>query len=199
MTTAQSTGGFTVELPAGGLLNLESAEEVGLWEESAKAMIADYNLTKRGDLILAGAILTQQLAMYRAQLDMTDPKKRKAAREEVTKAATEVRELEKALGIDKKTREQGGQHTTADYITRIKRAARMKGIHITERTKAYEALAGELRWRIRLLRNGDDEDRAYHGITPENVLSFAEQELAKIEQKDKEWAKEKARLFVGRL
>lgn len=199
MTSNLMSAEFTVELPAGGMIEVESAEEVALWEQSARAAIEDYRLTKRGDLILLGAILTQQLAMYRAQVEMLDPKKRHSAREEVAKAAGEVRALESSLGIDKKTRESGGAHTTADYLTRLKRAGRMYGVRISERTKAHEAFANELRWKLRLLRNGDAEDRAYHGLTPESIIGWAENELAKIEEQDAVWAKEKGRLFVGQL
>jgi hypothetical protein len=190
---------FTVELPAGGLIALNSAEEVNLWNGSAKRYIEDYGIIKQNDLVLVGACLTHQLTMYRAQQELTDPKKASSAQNTIIKAATEIRELEKALGIDKKTREAGGQHTISDFLTRLKRAGHVKGVHIAERVKLMEAFTNELRWKVRLLENGDDEDRAYHGLTHENVVKWAAVELAKIEEHDKKFATEKGATFVGRL
>lgn len=190
---------FEVALPAGGRLELRDADEVDLWETSAQRYIDDYGIAKANDLMLLGAILSQGVAMYRAQRDLTDHKKAANAQNIIIKAAGEIRELEKALGIDKKTREQGGQHTVADYVTRLKRAGNAKGVRIAERVKAFEAFNMELRWKLRLLENGDDEDRAYHNLSPESICAWARNELAKLEEADKQWAMQKGKIFVGRL
>lgn len=190
---------FSVELPAGGRLTLNNAEEVEMWETSRDRYIDDYGLSKANDLMLLGAILSQALAMYRAQQDLADPKKSSGAQGIIIKAAEEIRALEKALGIDKAAREKGGQHTVSDYITRLKAAAHEKGVHIADRVKAYEAFNMELRWKLRLLRNGDEEDKAYHGLSERTILEWAENELAKLEEADKKWAKTKGRVFVGKL
>jgi hypothetical protein len=192
-------GNLEVDLPAGGRLALKTPDEVNLWQESARKYIADYGISKTNDLVLLGAILSQNIAMYRAQLDLGDPRKANAAVTLIGKTSEQIRELEKALGIDKKTREAGGQHTVADYVTRLKRAAHAKGVRIADRVQAYEAFNMELRWKLRLLRNGDDEDRAYHNLSPESICAWAERELAKLEEADKNWAMQKGKVFVGRL
>jgi hypothetical protein len=194
-----SVDDFTVDLPGGGQLDLLGADEVDVWNHTSERYIQDYGLVKQNDLVLLGAILAQAVAMYRAQKDLTDPKKASSAQGILIKAATEIRELEKALGIDKKTREAGGQHTVIDYITRLKRAAHAKGVRIAERVKAYEAFNMELRWKLRLLQNGDDEDRKYHNVSEKSICEWAARELAKLEEADKKWAKEKGKVFVGRL
>jgi ethanolamine utilization cobalamin adenosyltransferase len=65
--------------------------------------------------------------------------------------------------------------------------------------KAYEQLAMDARWRLRLMRNGDAEDRAYHKLTPQTVCDWLEEELTKLEAIDKEYAREKHAVFVGRF
>lgn len=190
---------FRVDLPAGGSLELNDPDEVSLWNESGKRFVADYGITKANDLVLLGALLTQGIHMYRAQRDMSDPKKASSAQNVIIKAAGEIRELEKALGIDKKTREAGGQHTVGDYVKTLKQAAHERGVHISKRTQAYESFAMELRWRVRLLRNGDSEDRHYHAISERTIVEYVEAELAKLEEVDKQFAREKGRVFVGRL
>ncbi len=192
-------GQYEVDLPAGGRMTLQDAEEVLYWETNAKRYISDYGLSKASDLIHVGAILSQGIAMYRAQIAMADPKKANQAVNQITKSSEAIQTLEKSLGIDRKTREAGGKHETADYITRLKRAAHEKGVRISDRTKAFEAFAMELTWKIRLLRNGDDEDRAYHNLSEASIVAWAEGELAKLADQEKKWAHEKGKVFVGKL
>jgi hypothetical protein len=211
---------FEVDLPAGGRLNLHSLAEVELWEESSKRYMSDYQLTQQNDLLLLGAILSQQLAMFRAQQRMngmtpeldangvpTGAYQRKelkvtdmsAAQGTIIKASQEIRELEKTLGIDKKNREAGGAHTVQNYVTTLKAAARSYGLHLSRRMQAYEAMAMETRWKLRLLRHGDPEDRAYHHVTPQTICDWLEAELARLEELDQRYAVEKHKVFVGRF
>lgn len=192
---------FDVDLPAGGRIELQDADEVAMWNQNAEKYIEDYALSKQNDLVLLGSILTQSLAMYRAQRDMVQAESDKMAQAQnrVAKATEEIRNIEKALGIDKKARESGGQHTLASYVATAKKAAHVKGVRISERVKAYEGFVMGLRWRLRLLRNGDAEDRAHHGISEEAVVVWCEEQVAALEEADKKWAHEEGAVFVGRL
>jgi len=209
-----------VELPAGGKLMLHGIDEVAMWTQSRERYVKDYALSQQNDLILVGAILSQQLAMFRAQKRMNGmepevdvngtptgkyktahptPAEMREAQSTITKCGEEIRELEKSLGIDKKTREAGGQHTVANYVQDLKSAAREYGVHLSRRVLAYEKFAMELRWKLRLLKNGDPEDRSYHRLTEKTICDWARDELAKLEEVDRTYAKEKGRIWVGRL
>lgn len=211
---------FEVELPTGGKLHLQSAEEVQLWEDGERAYKADYVLSKPNDLVLLGAILTQQLALFRAQqringmepvLDANNvptgqyqvvkmkASELAAAQETVRKASKEIREIESALGIDKKNREAGGSQTVPQYVSFLKRAAHEYGVHISKRTIAYEKFCMALRTKLRILQNADEEDKAYENVSEDSVLEFARNELARLEQIDKDFAKDKGKVFVGKL
>lgn len=211
---------FEVEPPAGGKLHLHSLDEVELWEESAKRYVADYQLVQQNDLLLLGAILSQQLLMYRAQQRMNGmlpeldangvPTGRfqrrelkvsemSAAQATIVKASTEIRELEKTLGIDKKNREAGGAHTVQNYVGQLKTAARAYGLHLNRRMQEYEKVMMEARWKIRLLHHGDPEDRAYHALTDKSIVDWLEKELVRMEELDKRYAAEKHKVFVGRF
>lgn len=172
-----------------------------MFEQNSERYIEDYGLSKQNDLVLLSAILTQGLTMYRAQKDLvsTDVDHMAQAQNRIVKAAEEIRNLEKALGIDKKTREQGGSHTVGSYVSLLKRAAHAKGVRISERTKAYETFVMGLRWRLRLLRNGDAEDKAHHGLSEESIIVWCEDQVAALEAADKKWAHEKGAVFVGQL
>lgn len=211
---------YKVELPSGGPLHLQSDEEVELWSKSHARYIEDYQLTKLNDLVLLGAILQQQVIVFRAQrringmkpeidgnglptgryiMEELDADQMSAAVSMMTKATQEITRIEKALGIDKVTRESGGAHSLDQYLRTLKSAAHLRGVHITKRTLAYEKFVNELRWRIRGLRNWDAEDRSYHNLTPETVLDWCWEQLTGLEQVDKDFAREKGKLFVGKL
>lgn len=212
---------WEADLPAGGTLFLRSAEELEYFDKIRDGYVKDYNLTKLNDLALLGALLSQQLEVYRAQqlmngmepvvdannvptgqyaiVEVKDATKN-AAQQRLLKATEEVRQIEKSLGIDKKTRESGGQYTLESYTGMLKKAARDYGLHISRRFKMHERFANGLRWRIRLWENGDDEDRREHGVeTPEKVIAWAKTELQKVENADKKYANEKGRMVVGKL
>jgi hypothetical protein len=219
-TTTVIPGDFEVELPAGGRLWLQSEEEVELWNQSSERYIDDYQLAKTNDLVLLGAILQQQIVMFRAQrlmngmepemdgqglptgryvMKQLDPDEMGAATNMLNKASGEVTRIEKVLGIDKVGRESGSAHTLANYMKTLKDAAHARGIHISERVIAYEEFVNGLRWRLRLMRNGDAEDRAYHDLTPDKLLEWAWGEVQRLEQVDKDFAAEYGKLFVGKL
>lgn len=217
----QQSNLFSVTLPAGGELVLHTQDEVDMWEQSAEKYTKEYRLTKPNDLVLLGVILTQNLALFRAQQQINgmepefDPsgiptgryKKitnqksaDRTAQQKITiEASKEIRELEKALGIDKKTRESGGAHNVADYLTKLKKAAHMYGVHISKRMKRYEQTMMEARWKIRLLRNGDPEDLKEHDISEASIVKWLEDELVELEEADKLYAKEKGRIYLGQL
>jgi hypothetical protein len=84
-------------------------------------------------------------------------------------------------------------------VSTLKLAARQYGIHLSTRMKAYEKVMMDARWKLRLLRNGDPEDRSYHKLTPQAFCDWLEEELKKLEQVDKDFARDKATVFAGRF
>jgi hypothetical protein len=219
-TPVPTTTNFEVDLPAGGKLYVQSVEEIDLWEKSRERYIEDYHLSKQNDLVLLGALLQQQILLFRAQREVNgmvpeldtqrkptgsyimkdvEPDEVAHHMKALTNASDQIQKIEKALGIDKVSRESGGQFTISDYLKTLKRAARMRAIHLSRRVIAYEELVGQIRWRIRLYRNGDAEDRAYHDLTPDNMIDWLEGQLKELENVDKEFAKEYGKMFVGKL
>jgi hypothetical protein len=193
---------------------------VEVWDQLRDKYIRDYALTKANDLALLGTILSQHLVIFRAEQKLNGmtpeldhgqvPTGRykheppsdaeiSSAHKSINAASKEIRELESSLGVDKKTREAGGQHTVGDYVTKLKKAAHQMGVHISKRTLAYEEFCMELKWKLRVLANADEEDKQYEDLTPEKVMEWASRELAKLEEVDKQFAKDKGKVFVGQL
>lgn len=220
MSVAAPPPDYKVELPAGGFLPLQTADEVEFWQRSAEKYKEEYTLSKQNDLIALGQLLQQQVILYRAQLAMNGMEPELNAQgvptgnhrrielnagevaswqKTMTAASTEIRNLEKSLGIDKATREQGGAHTVDSYVRTLKRAAHQRGVHIAKRTEEYERVINELRVRIRLLYFGDEEDRKYHNINPKSILDWLKDETDRLADVDQKFNREKGKLYRGQL
>lgn len=213
---------YRVELPAGGVLHLQTPDECDFWEMSWERYREEYvaDQMKQNDLIALGQLLQQQIILFRAQTAINgmapevdgsgvptgsykrvelDGAEVSAWQKTMASAAQEMRELEKQLGIDKKTRESGGAQTVASYIQVLKRAAHQRAVHISKRTLEYERVINEARVRLRLLYHGDAEDRKYHNITPKTILDWLQSECARLEEVDKKHNRDKGKLWVGKL
>jgi hypothetical protein len=212
---------YTVNLPSGGKLHLQTPDEADLWNKALDKYRDDYHFQKHNDLINLGALLQQQVVLYRCQVAINgmEPELDPATgvptgsyrrvdldgndlagyQKTLTASAVELARLEKALGIDKVTRESGGAHTIDSYLKTLKRAAHERGIHITEMVTEYQNVFKELSWRLRLLYRGDPQDRAYHDITPKTTLDWLWDEIHRLEAKDKEWARTVGKLYTGSL
>lgn len=217
---AQPQQNFEVDLPGGGRIHLQTMDEVDLWEDSRDKYLSDYKLTAQSDRLSVGTALLLHLEIFRAQQRINgmepqlDPsgiptgqyvsvkvgaQDRTAALNVIIKSQGEIREIEKALGIDKKTRDQGGQYDVASYIKGAKLSAREYGVHLSKRYQAYESTIMAARVKLRMLRNLDAEDLATENLTPESFLVWMEGELAKLEAADIKFAHEKGKLIVGRV
>lgn len=211
---------FRVELPAGGALYLHSAEEVELWDKMMSRYVEDYQLSNTNDLLTLGTILQQQILMFRAQF-LTNGMEAEfdaagvptghyvkskgsaddmvAAQKLMNTARSEISAMEKQLGIDKASREAGGQVSVQSYLQNLKRAAHARGIHVSTRVIKYEQFVQDLSWRLRVLFNADAEDKAYHNITPEAICEWASDQIKELEDADKKFAREIGSLYVGKL
>jgi hypothetical protein len=210
---------YRVELPGGGGgITLQSAEEMDRWQTLENAYREQYDLRKINDLTNLTTLLVQHINLYRAQqalsgripeVDETDlptgryvmrtltPNEIKAYQEQINTASKEVREIERTMGIDRKSRDQAGDESMKSWLLAMKARAHRYGLHVSARTKAYEEFAMELRWRCRLNEVGDAEDKAYEDVSDAGVVRWAREHLAELERKDKEFAQEQGALILG--
>jgi hypothetical protein len=209
-----------VKMPGGGGdMWLASEAEVDRWQTLETQYRDQYDLKKINDLTGLSTLLVQQMNLYRAQMGLsgrvpiTDseglptgrmksvvlkPAEIKQYQEAVTAASKEIREIEKSMGIDKKSRDNAGDETLRSWLLEMKDRAHRYGLHISDRTKSYEEFAMELRWRLRLNEVGDAEDKHYEDCTDEGVIKWAREQVAALESRDKEFAQEEGALVLGR-
>src|SRR5436190_18250080 len=210
-----SNTALQVELPVGGKLQLQSPEEVALWNKAKDRYINDYHLQNVNDLNLLGAILQQLITQFRStmslngmvpELDNSNVPTGKyksltldadetAKHNKILNTATgEIRTLEKALGIDKVSREAGGQVSVANFLRTLKAAAHERGIHITQRTLWVEGFINELSTMLRMYNNLDAEDRAYHDLTPDRLLDWCKEKVDEFHALDQQWHRDTGKL-----
>lgn len=209
---------YRVDRPGGGFIYLQSDEEVDLWETLERDYKEQYSLRKVNDLTNLGSLLVQQINLYRAQTALSGrlpeldeeelptgrhvmkrlkPAEVKSYQETITNTQKEIRAIEREMGIDKKSREQAADETLRGWLTAMKARAHRYGLHVAARTTAYEQFCMELRWRVRLNAIGDAEDKNYERCTAEQIVEWAKGELAALEGRDVEFAKDEGALVVG--
>lgn len=212
---------YRVDLPGGGTFPGQSPDEVDLAEEVTRSYVKEFNITKGSDLQKVADIVVQRILIHRAHQEMSGlqpvfdvrgrptgelkrvdrpkPNQMSQLQKTVGEAQREIRAIDKSLGVDKATREQGGGESTQDYLRRTKEAGHTYAVHLHESAKACLKLSKECSWRLRLLAGEDEEDRGHHGLTEESFCEWLRGEVAKLEEADKRWAKDKYALFVGKL
>ena len=214
-----STNDYAVDLPGGGgQIHLQSLEEVDRWQTLAAAYQDQYKLVKINDLTNLGTLLVQHINLYRAQqalsgrlpeIDDDDlptgryvmrplkPTEVRAYQDQINTASKEVREIEKAMQIDKRSRDNAGDETLRGWLVTMKARAHRYGLHVSKRVTAYEEFVMELRWRVRLNETGDAEDKHYEDCDDAGIIRWARRQLAELEKTDQEFAKEEGALVVG--
>jgi hypothetical protein len=219
MAPAAATN-FEVELPGGGKLPLQTIDEVEVFEESRDRYLSDYSIRNQSDRLAVNHMLILSIEAFRAsqRINGMEPEldpagvptgryikgkvtgtERAAALNVLIKSRESVADTEKQLGIDKKTRDQGGQYDVATYIEGAKKGAREFGVHLSKRYIAYTFFVKALRTQLRMLRQLDAEDLVEARLSKESLLEWAWNELDKLEEIDKRFAAEKGRLIVGRV
>jgi hypothetical protein len=210
---------YRVDLPGGGGgITLQSAEEVDRWQVLEAAYREQYDLRKINDLTNLGTLLVQHVNLYRSQqalsgrvpeIDSNDlptgryvakvlkPAEIKSWQEQITTVSKEIREIEKTMGIDKKSRDAAGDESLKSWLIAMKGRAHRYGLHVSGRVKAYEEFTMELRWRLRLNEVGDAEDKHYEDVDDAGVVKWAREQLAVLEEADKKFATDEGALVLG--
>lgn len=215
---AQPPQNFEVELPGGGKLNLQTLEEVEAFEDSRDQYLSDYKLTNQSDRLAVNAMLILHMEAFRAAQRLNGMEAevdangiptgrykkvevkgqdRAAALSILIKTRESIADTEKSLGIDKRTRDQGGQFDVSTYIGGAKQGAREYGVHLSKRYIAYVGFVMALRTQLRMLRQLDAEDLAEMRLSADSLLEWEWNELMALEAVDQKFAHEKGRLIAG--
>lgn len=210
-------GQYPVTLPGGGTIILGTPAEEDYLKEQISRLQAEYGFTKPNDLSRLSQLAVSELEAWRLMQRMSgriprydgngrlcgyteiEFSERSEIPDMLTKLQKEIRYLETALKIDRKTREGDGDGDIREYMGGLKAAAIHYGVHLSERYKAYDNFVNEMRWRLRVLENPDKDDRKYHQLEkPGDLVKWAKDELDKLHEVDKEFAANKQSLWMAR-
>jgi len=207
------------KLPHGGTITLQNPEEVIYFRELKKTYEDEYgsllikpNDRNRLSQLIGFELLAQRMTqrmmgavnLYDADGNITgiekiDPVEMANISIMLPKIQDEIRKLESALKIDKRTREGSGEGDVRNYMETLKKAAIQYKVHLSKRYTSFDEFVNELRWRMRVYANPDMEDRAYHNLdTPEKLHEWINKELTELEEVDKLFATDKQALWVGK-
>jgi len=208
---------YTSKLPGGGSVTFSNPNELDFFEKTKKRYVNEYAFTKPNDLTRLSQLLMAELAAYRMNQRMAgsipvydrsgnitgfntiEPQEISELAKALPSIQKEIRDLESALKIDKKTRDGSGAHEVRHYLESLKKVALKYGVHLSDRYVAYDEFVSELRWRLRVFNNTDEDDRAYHNVkTAEDIIKWSEGQLLKLEDVDKQFAKNKQALWMSK-
>lgn len=208
------------KLPHGGTINLQNPEEVSYFRELMKEYKTEYAslMNKPNDRNRLSQLITFELIAHRYTqrmmgtvnvydqmgnvkgVEKIDPVEMNLISQNLPKVQDEIRKLESALKIDKRTREGSGEGDIRNYMENLKKAAINYKVHLSKRYVAYDNFVNELRWRMRVIHNADNEDRAYHNLdTPEKLQDWIDEQLNELDSVDKAFGKDKQSLWVGKI
>jgi hypothetical protein len=208
------------KLPNGGTITLQNPEEVAYFRSLSSAYGEDYAslLSKPNDRNRLSQLISFELIAHRYTqrmmgtvnmydgnqniigIEKVDPVEMNIISQNLPKVQEEIRKLESSLKIDKRTREGSGEGDIRNYMENLKKAAINYKVHLSKRYIAFDEFVNELRWRMRVVCNADLEDRAYHNLdTPEKLFDWINQQLNELEEVDKDFAKNKQSLWVGKI
>jgi len=219
-STGQNITVYHEKLPHGGTITLQNPEEVSYFRELRKTYEEEYAtlLLKPNDKNRLSQLIGFELMAHRLTqrmmgavntydddgnitgIERIDPVEMANISAMLPKVQDEIRKLESALKIDKRTREGSGEGDIRNYMETLKKAAIQYKVHLSKRYTANDEFVNELRWRMRVFTTADQEDRAYHGIdTVEKLHEWVGQSLLELEEIDKDFAVNKQSLWIGKV
>ena len=206
------------KMPNGGTITMLNPEEVAYYREMRSKYEKEYAglLTKPNDINRLSQLLSFELTAHRytqrmvgsvtqyndagevVGIELVDALEMASISQTLPKVQEEIRKLEQALKIDKRTREGSSEGDIKNYMESLKRAAIQYKVHLSERYTAFDEFVNELKWRMRVLANPDEEDRKYHGVeTAEKLCVWIEGQLNDLTEIDKKFANDKQSLWTG--
>jgi hypothetical protein len=168
-----------VMLPSGGLFYVHD-REVAYFNDRCSKYQTDNHFTNISDLqdldrLLVAELLIQRWGTWVSQKRdyWNDPVDENATQKMIREHSGEVRQLKKALGLDKETRDKvRGEDSVDAYVKALRRRAKEFGyMRNAQAAKAIE-LWQELSSIILLYDNCDEQERIQQHCTPDEIMHW---------------------------
>jgi len=176
---AVMTNEITVVGPAGGTFIVLTPDEQRFFEDLCDKYTRDYafqNVSDLADLerVVQGEVLSQRYNRYLSVGDdyWGDPISTKEFSDAVKTVSGELRQLKKALGIDRTSRRMDSTESLSDYVGKLLERAREFGVMRNEQSTKVLTIFHELRALITLHDNCTEEERREQGAEMEDIMTW---------------------------
>jgi hypothetical protein len=172
--------GLPVTLPSGATFSVLTSDEVEYVKDRVTRYLADNHFVNVSDLQDVDRMVVMELLVHRWSLWLSrgkdyfdDEVDEKSFRRSLGEYSTEVRQLKKALGIDKVTRDkQKGDDSVPTYLTELNiRALEFGYMRNAQQAKSIE-LFMQLRSLVTLHDNSDDQERMEMHCSEEDIFEW---------------------------
>jgi hypothetical protein len=184
---------WPVTTPSGGQVNLMTEDEAVWYTDRRDQYVAQNKFTNQSDLndldrvIFMECIInrlstwiTQGFDYFMTRID------EKLVHQQISEYSKELRQVKKALGIDKVTRDQSKAESVGDYINTVLQRAKEFGYHRNEQYEKSVTLIYQLKTLVLTYDRCDKTEREDLGLSPDSILDWVRTTLvAEWEDLDK--------------
>jgi hypothetical protein len=204
---AVPTKEITVVGPAGGTWIALTDDEQRFFEDLCRKYTEDYafqNVSDLADLerIIQGEVLSQRYNRYLSTGEdyWGDTITVKEYEDALKSKSGELRQLKKALGIDRISRQKDSSDSLSDYIAKLLERAREFGVMRNDQTTAALTTFMELRSLVTLHDNSNEEERRTQGCTMEDIFDWLrEYAFPEFDQVDREFVESSQRYWIQEM
>ena len=175
-----AAGALTVELPSGDEFTVMSQDEVDWVETTTARYVSQFAFENALDLNMLDRCVQSELLHWRVSRWCARGKDYdehvvilEEWREFLVKTSQEIRQMQKALGVDKVTREKlRGDGSVHVYLAQLRERAGHFGVNRSNQLERALTLVMELRTLVTMHDNCTPDERARFKISPDTILEW---------------------------
>lgn len=170
---------YPVVTPSGGDLSLLTSEEADWYCDRRDEYMQQNKFTNQSDLADLDRVLLMETMINRwstwlsrgfdymqARVD------ERATQKSIADYSKELRQVKRALGIDKATRDKDKQDSVGDFVDTLLRRAKEFGVHRNQQYEKAVTLIYELKAMVRMYDRCDEEERKELDLSPESIMEW---------------------------
>jgi hypothetical protein len=194
-----------VEGPSGAIYEVIHPLEKDYWNTTVKKYLSDYRFTNISDLQDLDRVVVQELMSYRynqwvaLEKDYWDEAiDVKEINRQIVEISKELRQLKKALGIDKVSREKDQGDSVAAYIESLRRRAHEFGVMRNEQSVKAITLFQELISLVIFYEQCTPDERKSEHIELEDIFEWIKtQAIPEFEEIDKKFRETQQKYWIA--
>lgn len=175
---------YPVTTPSGGTVNLMTQEEADWYMQRRDEYVSQNMFTNQSDLNDLDRVIFMECIINRLSTWITQGfdyfmtrVDEKQVHQQIAEYSKELRQVKKALGIDKVTRDQSKSESVGDYINQLLQRAKEFGIHRNQQYEHAVTLIYRLKTLVLTYERCDEEEREDLGLSQESIMEWIKENL----------------------